>query len=148
MLSQGSVMSQVVSDTRSASKYMRSQDGEAREVGKKNQDIYGLYIIVHYQNTYYLQMFIGKSIVEYNSFLPLESKTIIMYCHAVMNAINVPLRFYSLGNSVIYYDCLIHIGWLHYLHLLRVLKSNGYIGLARIMAVSILKSIEPGQLQR
>ena len=73
---------------------MRSQDGEAREVKEKNHDIYGLCIIVCYQNTYYLQMFIVKSVVEYNSFLPLESKTIIMYCHGVVNTMNVPLCFY------------------------------------------------------
>lgn len=125
MLSQGHVMPQVISDTRLSLKYMRSQDDEAREAGEKNQNMYGLYVIVRYQNMYYLQMFIGKSIVEYNSFLPLESKTIIMYCHAVMNTINVPLHFYILDNSVIYYDCLIHMGWLHYQHLLRVLKSSG-----------------------
>lgn len=41
-------------------------------------------------------MFIVKSIVEYNSFSALEIKTIIMYCHAVINAITYPYILISL----------------------------------------------------
>ena len=61
-----------------------------------------------------------------------------LYCHVVIKCHQCTLKFHILVDSLVCFDCRIHIGRLQFQHIFRVLKSNRCIGLKdhRIMGMS------------
>lgn len=76
---------------------LRPQNDEAREIGEENWDTR-----IHMGLQFFsLSKYLIYANVKDNSFLPLESKTIIIHSYTTVNPISVAFSFYTLHDSIV-----------------------------------------------